>query len=139
VLALSLVSVNRYFVDFTPLRLYGGFNAVVASELAGYWRNSLGPDWRIYLFGAPRLFTDFGSIAYIAPDLDGVDVVEPLAAPPDPGLAQPDKDAAFVFLPERRAELEWVRQTYPGGQLEDIPSEQNPLFSVYRVSLHASP
>ncbi len=139
VLALSLASVNWYFVDFTPLRLYGGFNAVVASELAGYWRNSLGPDWRIYLFGAPRLFTDFGSIAYIAPDLDGVDVVEPLAAPPDPGLAQPDKDAAFVFLPERRAELEWVRQTYPGGQLEDIPSEQNPLFSVYRVPLRAAP
>jgi hypothetical protein len=64
-------------------------------------------------------------------------VREPLVAPPDPSLASPDKHAAFVFLPERRAELDLVRQTFPDGVLEEIPSfwekDPFPFFSVYRV------
>ncbi len=84
----------------------------------------------MYIFG-------FGSIPYLAPDVEGVDVVEPLTAPLDPGRVQSDKHAAFIFLPERRAELDLVRQTFPGGMLEEIASfrkgNPDPLFIVYRV------
>ena len=135
VLGLSLISIKWYFVDFTPLRVYGGFNAVVATAMGTYARDSLGSDWRMVFFGPPRIYILFGSIPYLAPEVEGVDVVEPLVAPPDPSLAQPDKDAAFIFLPERRNELDLVRQTFPGGQIEEIPSPWggDPLFIVYRV------
>lgn len=135
VLGLSLLSVNWYFVDYTPARVYGSFNDIVAMALGVYARDRLGPDWRIYFFGAPRIYHDFGSISYLAPRVEGVDVLQPLVAPPDPSLASTTKAAAFVFLPERRHELDLVRQTFPDGWLEAVPSPLGgaPLFIVFRV------
>ncbi|HLF26073.1 MAG TPA: glycosyltransferase family 39 protein [Anaerolineae bacterium] len=137
VLIISWASAKWYFSDFTPLRVYGTFNAVVATEMATYAHTKLGADWRMYFFGAPRMYHDFGTIPYIAPEVEATDVIDPLVAPPDASLVQPDKNAAFIFLPERRAELQFVQQTFPGGALEEIPSfwegDPNPLFIVYRV------
>ncbi len=138
VLAISIASVNWYFVEYTPLRLYSDYNTIVANEMATYMRDRLGSDWHVYFFGPPRMYiAGFGSIAYLAPDVEGVDVVEPLTAPPNPSLARPDRHAAFIFLPERRAELDFVRQTFPEGTLEEILSprkgDPDPLFIVYRV------
>jgi hypothetical protein len=139
VVALSLTSVRLYFIEFTPLRVFGTFNAVVATDMAHYMRDWLGPDWRVYFFGPRRIYIEFGTIPYIAPDVEGVDIVEPLTAALDPGVVQPDKHAAFIFLPERRAELDFVRQTFPEGDIVEIPSywegDPNPLFIVYRVRL----
>ncbi|HEY4688339.1 MAG TPA: glycosyltransferase family 39 protein [Anaerolineae bacterium] len=143
VLVLSLASVNEYFIEFTPLRKYGTFNGVVATEMAHYALDKLGPDWRIYFFGAPRMYHDFGTIPYIAPMVEGVDITEPLTASLDPNLVQPDKNAAFIFLPERQGELDFVKQTFPNGTLEEIPSfwegDPNPFFVVYRVPLTQAP
>ncbi|MCZ7571986.1 MAG: glycosyltransferase family 39 protein [Ardenticatenaceae bacterium] len=135
ILALSLSSVKWYFVDYTPLRVYGSYNGVVATALGEYARDVLGPDWRIYFFGPPRMYVGFGSIPYLAPNVEGVDIHQPLTVPPDRGLAPADKGAAFVFLPERREELALVRQTFPGSAVEEIPSPLGgtPLFIVYRV------
>lgn len=139
VLAISFASVYWYFVDFAPLRLYGTFNGAVANDMARYMRDQLGPEWRVYLFGPPRMYIDFGSIPYIAPDVEGVNILEPLTAPLDPGTVPSDKNAAFIFLPERLGELEWVRKTFPNGALEEIPSSWNgdPIlpFIVYRVQI----
>jgi len=144
VLAISIASVNWYFLEYTPLRVYGGYNTVVANEMATYMRDKLGSDWRVYFFGPPRIYIlGFGSIPYLAPDVEGVDVVEPLTAPLDPAIVQPDKNAAFIFLPERRGELEWVRKTFPNGALEEVPSSWNgdPIlaFIVYRVQIPSAP
>lgn len=138
-LVIIIASVQWYFVEFTPLRLYGDLNGAVATEMATYMRDRLSPEWRIYFFGPPRMYIAFGSIPYIAPDVQGVDISEPLTAPLDPAIVQPDKNAAFVFLPERLGELEWVRKTFPNGALEEIPSSWNgdPIqaFVVYRVQI----
>ncbi|MBI3973706.1 MAG: glycosyltransferase family 39 protein [Chloroflexi bacterium] len=135
VLAFGTGSVRWYFAEYTPLLVYGNPNAVVATALGKYARQSLGPGWRIYFFGPPRMHVGFGSIPFLAPDVEGVDVAQPLTAPPPPNLAPPDKDAAFVFLPDRRRELDLVRQTFPGGELEEVPSplSRDPLYILYRV------
>ncbi|HYN88523.1 MAG TPA: hypothetical protein VER55_08325, partial [Ardenticatenaceae bacterium] len=135
VLALSLISVKWYFVDFTPTYGYGSFNGLVATHMAEYALEKLGPDWRMIFFGPPRMYIGYGTIPYLAPQVEGIDVHEPLTAPPDPSLAPPDKHAAFIFLPERRGELELVRQSFPGGEIEEIasPLGGEPLFIVYRV------
>lgn len=129
------MSVKWYFVDFTPLRVYGGFNGVVATALGHYAHEKLGADWRIYFFGPPRMYVGFGSIPYLAPEVEGVDIIEPLTGPPAPDLVRPDKHAAFVFLPERRGELEVIRGSFPGGTVEEMPSPLggDPLYIVYRV------
>ncbi len=116
------------------MRVYGSFNAVVATALSVYEHDRLGPDWRVYFFGAPRMYYDFSTISYLAPQVEGADVRQPLVAPPGPTLVSSDKRAAFVFLPERRRELDLVRQTFPQGQLEAVPSPLGgaPLFIVFR-------
>jgi phage shock protein PspC (stress-responsive transcriptional regulator) len=138
IIALSALSLNWYFNEYTPMLVYGNDTAVIATGIAHYASDHLGPDWRMYFFGPPRMYINFGSIAYLVPDIEGRDIPDPLTAPPPIDFAPNDKNAAFIFLPERRAELDLVRQTYPNGEGEVIPSprlnDPNPLFYVYRVT-----
>ena len=61
--------------------------------------------------------------------------MEPLREPPSPELLLPGKDGAFVFLPERRGELDLVRQTFPGGELREIPSPYGNRETMYTLYL----
>jgi hypothetical protein len=133
--ALMALSVHYYFVDYTPRRIYGNPNAVVATELATYANTSLAPNTQLIFLGWPRMSVNFGSFPYLAPHVERVDVMEPLTAPPPPDLVAPDREAIFVFLPEREQELELVRATFPGGTLQSQPSpiDATVLFWVYRV------
>ena len=78
------------------------------------------------------MYVDFGSLPYLAPHVRGQDVIEPLQAPPPLDLACGD-EVAFVFLPERLSELEWVLRTFP-GETEEVssPAGGSPLFRVHR-------
>jgi hypothetical protein len=136
-LAITLLSLHWYFVEFTPQRRYGGYNGVVATSIGKYARDELGPDWQMYFIGPPRMYIGFGSIPYIAADVEGVDIHEPLTAPIDPNTVDPDKHAVFILLPERREELQMIQATFPGGELETVPSPvpniDEPLYLLYRV------
>ncbi|HXI14862.1 MAG TPA: glycosyltransferase family 39 protein, partial [Chloroflexota bacterium] len=133
---LSMASINFYFTVYTPLRVYGNPTALIATELSRYAKQELGPQSRLYFFGAPRMYVDFGSIPYLLPEVEGVDVREPLRAPPGSSLVKPDKSPVFVFLPERLAELDLVRQTFPGGNVVELPDPRpgarDSLALVYR-------
>ena len=42
--------------------------------------------------------------------------------------------AVFLFLPERTAELDWVRQAYPQGHLREFHDAAGRLrFTAYKV------
>jgi predicted DNA-binding antitoxin AbrB/MazE fold protein len=133
--ALMALSIHYYFVDYTPRRIYGNPNAVVATELATYANANIAPNTQLIFLGWPRMSVNFGSFPYLAPHVERVDVMEPLTAPPPPDLVAPDREAIFVFLPEREQELELVRATFPGGTLQSQPSpvDETVLFWVYRV------
>jgi hypothetical protein len=137
VLVLSAISIHWYFVEFTPMHRYGGYNGMVATAIGKQAHDELDEDWRMYFFGPPRMYIGFGSIPYIAPEVEGEDIHQPLTEPPEPGFVRTDKHAAFIFLPERRAELELLQQTYPGGEVEVVPSpvpdQEDPLYILYRV------
>lgn len=137
VLFLSFISIKWYFVEFTPLLRYGSYNAVVATSIGKQARDQLGADWRMYFFGPPRMYIGFGSILYLAPAVEGQDIADPLTAPIDRSTVPNDKNAAFIFLPERRNELDFVQQTFPNGEVEIVPSPlpgtPDPLYILYRV------
>ncbi len=137
VMFLGLLNVRFYFQEYTPLRIYGNYNAVVATDLGVRASNELGADTRIYFFGPPRMYVGFGTIRYLASGVEGIDINDPLTDPASL-LIEPDKDAAFVFLPERIAELDVVRARYPAGELIEIPSPVpatagQPLYFLYIV------
>ncbi len=137
VVLFSLQSIWWYFVEYTPQRIYGNPDAVVATALGHYAHEHLGADWRIYFFGAPRMYVGFGTIPYLAPDVEGSDIHDVSTEPPPPVTIPADKHALFVFLPHRRDELALVQQRFPDGQVIEMPhpdpAEDEPLFTMYMV------
>jgi hypothetical protein len=134
ILVLVVSSIHYYFVDFTPSRRYGSENGETATMM-GYYLRDLGPGTQVYHFGAPRIYWGFGTMSFLAPDVKGTDVVQPLTLAGD--LADytgdaPEEGMVFLFLPERMPELEWVEQAFPGGEIREFKDGGGRLrFVVY--------
>jgi 4-amino-4-deoxy-L-arabinose transferase-like glycosyltransferase len=79
----------------------------------------LGPDYRLYLLGEPRVRVTFPNFSYLTPEVAKQDynlvTAETLAA-----LPSDNKGAFFAALPERRGDLELVAQLLPGGQWQEV-------------------
>jgi 4-amino-4-deoxy-L-arabinose transferase-like glycosyltransferase len=129
--ALAVSSVHFYFLKLTPARRYGSQNGETATMI-GHYLHDLGAGYDAYFFGAPRIYWSFGSMSFLALQVSGRDVVEPLSAPPDLGNA--GHSAVFVFLPERAGELAWVQQAYPRGSLREFRDAEGVIrFMAYEV------
>jgi len=136
-LALALGSVHFYFVEFTPQRRYGTANAVTAT-MVGHYLEGLDAGYDAYFFGAPSIYWAFGSMTFLAPAIDGRDVVEPLSAPPDWNLD--GQSTVFLFVPERAAELAWVQQRWPDGEAREFYDQEGRLrFLAYEVPPAGNP
>jgi 4-amino-4-deoxy-L-arabinose transferase-like glycosyltransferase len=119
---LATGSIYFYFVEFTPTRRYGSANGETATMM-GHYLQELEGDYQAYLFGAPSLYWRFGTMPFMAPAVQGTDIVEPLDGPPDflDGTAgTAGRDMVFLFLPDRSGELAWVQQALPGGQIREF-------------------
>ena len=140
VLLMAVGSVYYYFVEFTPSYRYGTDNGYTATLVGRYLRTQ-DEDAYVYFFGAPRIYWNFGTMEFLAPSVEGEDVIEPLQEPPsfanDPAAAASgagDGGMMFVFLPERIAELDLVRQVLPTGRLQEIRDAWGSVrFAVYKV------
>jgi|APCry1669189070_1035195.scaffolds.fasta_scaffold00852_1 4-amino-4-deoxy-L-arabinose transferase-like glycosyltransferase len=135
VAAFGFISLNTYFVDYSPRRIYGGLDAAVSTSVGFFAHEQLGSAWRIYFLGLPRMSFGLGSNSYLAPETTGVDVEPASGDPVRLRVAMPDKNAAFIILPERSAEIDLLRTLYPGGKLLTFPSpvETGPLYFAYLV------
>jgi hypothetical protein len=69
----------------------------------------------------------------LAPDVDGMDVLEPLTAPPD--FVDTSQGAVFLLLPERAGELAWIQQAFPAGKTIEFHDSGGRLrFLAYEVA-----
>ncbi len=136
--ALVFGSVRYYFGPYQESMVYGSFNGEVSTAI-GHYMQRLGPRWKQYFFGAPRMWVDFGSATFISKN-PYYDVIEPLAGPP--AFVDPAYNAAFIILPERGQDLELIRQAYPNGRLEEVRRAGKPdgalLFTAYTVETKSS-
>lgn len=138
-LAVALVlvsgSVRFYFGPYQESMVYGSFNGEVSTAI-GHYMVRLGPDWKQYFHGAPRMWAEFGSAIFISKN-PYLDVIEPLTGPPT--YVDPAYNAAFIILPERQADLMWIQQAYPNGQLEEVyrdgDADKPLLFRAYTVRI----
>jgi 4-amino-4-deoxy-L-arabinose transferase-like glycosyltransferase len=122
VLIFGLVSVRTYFVDYSPQRIYGGGHAELATELAPIM-NQIESTHQVFFFGAPLMVWDFSTIRYLAPDVVGSDIMEPLSGPIPDNSLESGRRATFVFLPHRIDELETIRRQFPGGEIRELHSK----------------
>ncbi|MFP4344495.1 MAG: glycosyltransferase family 39 protein [Anaerolineales bacterium] len=120
----ALLNLVFYFGIYTPRRTYGNPTATVATELARFLRAAPWSESRVYFFGPPHLYWDFGTLAYLLRDVAGTNV-EPSTVPQDV-----ERPARFVFVPERAAELESVREAYPGGEVQELRAPHGRLWAI---------
>jgi len=130
--AVAAVNLHYYFVVYTPTRVYGNPTAEVATELGRYLAQR-DDDYVVYFHGPPFMYWDFGSLHFLARDVEGVDVPPPEEA--QSSLPDVRRGARFVFLPERRDEMESVRARYPDGIEVPAYSDANGrlLYVLYEV------
>jgi 4-amino-4-deoxy-L-arabinose transferase-like glycosyltransferase len=127
----SFNDLRFYFSDYTPRSDLGGVNTEVAQRVSEYL-NDLGPEWRVYFYGSPRMGIGrehgFPSVAFLAPDANPYDVMETMTDLSHlPDLRFP---ATFIFLPERAFELNVVREAFPGGTEKHFPGRLERILFV---------
>ncbi|MCG2768636.1 MAG: glycosyltransferase family 39 protein [Anaerolineae bacterium] len=124
---LAFTDYTFYFHKYTPSGVFGGLNGEVGDGMGKYLR-SLGPEYHCYFHGPPRMYYGFAMIPFLAQGVEGTDVIEPLRDRPT--FVDPTKKAVFIFLPERRSELDAVRQAYPTGILREFRRQTGEILFV---------
>jgi len=130
-LGLAVGSVRFYFVEYSPASRYGGYNGETAT-LIGHYLRGLEEGQQVYFAGAPRLYWNFGTMPFLAPQVTGQDIVEPLTGLPD--FVAEGQSAVFVLLPQRAEEGVWVERALPGGRWRRFRDARGELrFLVYEL------
>ena len=126
---IMIADMNYYFTGVYDHYLLGGPNTMVATKIAAYLQEEGDPP-RVIFYGYPRMgFHSHGTVPYLAPDVQGLDVPEGELYPEDWQL---DGRTRFIFLPERLTDLQAVLEDFPGGTYQEIvDSDGELLFSVY--------
>ena len=129
----AVLNLHYYFFVYTPTRVYGNPTAEVATELGRYLM-AQDDDLDVYFYGPPYLYWDFGTLAYMARGIDGIDM-PPLEGDEVVVAPDPNRGARFFFLPERLEELESVRKRYPEGKKRSAYStvDGRLLYVLYEV------
>ena len=112
---------NMYFQDA---------NSEFAME-TGLMANDLREVYNLYFLGAPRVFSGFPTLPFLAPKYPRVDLTAE-------GLSTltlaPDQKSAFFAIPENRPLIEEISRKFPGGQRGLIYRKTRPgevLFEYY--------
>jgi hypothetical protein len=132
VLGLMALNLDFYFRQVPKEYVLGGPNTETAMAIAEYLQTQ--PAQTVYFLGWPRMgYSSIASIPFLAPQIDGRDVFEPLTTMPDWPVTTP---VMFLFLPERAHELSLVQQRFPNGEVAKHvrASDQQIFFVVYQVS-----
>ena len=128
-LVATCISTIFYLGVYTPSNQFGDVKTRAAHQL-GTWARGLEPGHQVFFFGAPVMtYRGFPSIAFLAPDADIRDVLEPIASP------LPIKTAStFIFLPQRLDELEIIAAAHPEGRRWTVFDDQGRLlFVAYEI------
>jgi hypothetical protein len=95
--------------------------------------HALGTGYSIYFAAAPQMY--YGglmNLQYLTEGDEGIDILEPLrSSDTPPALTQP---TVFYFVPERKDELEVVKQWFPDGVADVRTNDEGvELYLTYTV------
>jgi hypothetical protein len=132
VAAIAAVNLYYYFLIFTPTRVYGNPTAEVATELGRHLAEGAGGRF-VYFYGPPFMYWEFGSLAFLARGVEGMNI--PSLGDGEMPAVDLERGAWLVFLPERLAELDAVREQYPGGEQMSVYSNADArlLYVLYEL------
>jgi hypothetical protein len=129
---ITFQNINFYMFEYRNNMYFQDANGEYAMEI-GLMANRMGKDFQIFVLGAPRIFSGFPTLSFIAPNNPRTDLsVESI---PTLVLA-PDQKAVFFAIPENHSLLAEIRQKYPGGESGIIYRKVRPdeiLFEYYII------
>ena len=130
--ASTALDLDLYFRRYVRSGAALDANTEVAGTLAARLREETAGS-RVYFFGPPRMgFASIETLPFLVPHVAPTDVDTPLTGPPAWPLE--GRKAFFVLLPERKAELLWVRASHPEGREEEFTGwNGDPLFTAWVV------
>ncbi|MGZ9163563.1 MAG: ArnT family glycosyltransferase [Anaerolineales bacterium] len=125
-------NINFYMFEYRNNMYFQDANGEYAMEV-GLMAKQMGNDFQIFVLGAPRVFSGFPTLSFLAPDNPRVD----LSAESIPTLVLPAKQkAGFFAIPENRLLLAEISQRFPGGESGLVYRRAKPseiLFEYYIV------
>ncbi len=129
---LAYQNIRFYMVEYPANYYFENANGEYAMEV-GQMVEALGEDIQVYILGEPRLFAEFPTFLFIAPDNPRTNLGA--AGLPAFELA-PGQNAAFFAIPENRAWIDEISRKYPGGEGGLVfrkPKPAEVLFEYYIV------
>jgi 4-amino-4-deoxy-L-arabinose transferase-like glycosyltransferase len=127
VAAFAVISLNTYFLDYTPQRLYGGQNAELATEIAPVL-NELKQDNNFYFVGPPYMYWGFATLPYLVPQATAQDLFDLLDLGVPTDVVPREKGSVFIVVPARRQEVEALQRAFPQGERREILSGADGRF-----------
>lgn len=134
VLAVSLSDVYFFFAEAMPKGRYSDVNTLIVRELADYLQTQ--PKGTKVYFVRPSSmgYFDIPSLAYLAPDVEGHDLLWPDEPLPRP--APGEGRLIFVAFPSETQAMQALERTYPNGEtIAWVLDNRQPLFAI-RLVLH---
>lgn len=132
-LVMAVENVLFYLVEYPNNYYFQDRNGEVAMH-AGLEVDELGPNYTLYLLGAPHVFASFPTITFVAPDNLRFDAV---AETLSQVIIPAGHGAFFVAIPENEGLLAEVARRFPGGDgatlmRQSVPGET--LYHTYTVA-----
>jgi 4-amino-4-deoxy-L-arabinose transferase-like glycosyltransferase len=130
---LAYQNIRFYMYDYRANYYFENANGEFAME-AGQRVAALGKDVQVYILGEPRLYAEFPTFQFIAPDHPRTNLG---AAGLETFELSPGQKAAFFAIPENRASIAEIARKYPGGERGLVfrrPRPDEVLFEYYIVS-----
>jgi hypothetical protein len=127
VIGLVLHGAYYYFGPYRAGAFFDDANGEVAMHVAQRLAK-LGPDYTLVMIGAPRMFSDFPTIPFVAPGSRRADIVPEEAESAELTGLLP---TYLVATPNNLAALQAVAWRYPGGAWETVPSQTRPETLYY--------
>jgi hypothetical protein len=128
-MVIALENVFFYFGEYRSHYYFEDSSGEFAME-AGQHLNQLGPYFALRVLGAPRVFAEFPTLSYLAPDHDIANLraeeLETFTLPVDQGVL-------FAAIPENVSVLDVIEDRYPGGTRESVirKSKNEVLYYAY--------
>ncbi len=131
-IAVAVINLHHYFVAYTPTGMYGNPTAE-ATTVLGRYLMAQNDDSVVYFFGAPFVYWDFGTLRFLARDVDGANI--PPLGEGEAVEVDRSRGLRFVFVPQRLEELESIQVLFPGGVESSAVSGSGDrlLYVLYEV------
>ena len=105
-------NVKFYMIEYKTNMYFKDANSEFAME-TGLMAKDLGEDYTLYFLGAPRVFSGFPTIPFLAPQNLRADLTTESL---DTLTLTPDQKVAFFAIAENRPLLEEISRKFPGGE-----------------------